>query len=76
MGLFFAFLGGSVLLLSVISAVNLSAPPPTTSSLRHALTSALVALFGVPAGHVLFHLVFGSLGALALWFGIKLRQSS
>ncbi|MCX5869315.1 MAG: hypothetical protein NTY00_01515 [Deltaproteobacteria bacterium] len=74
--LFFISLGALGLLAFAISIVNVSPPPPTASPLRSGLANLLVSLFGVPAGHLVFHTVFALGSAFMVWLSIKVRSAN
>ncbi|MBB6560036.1 hypothetical protein HNP48_002708 [Acidovorax soli] len=72
---FFAVVGGGVFVFSAWGALTLAAPPPTPSLLRGAMAQALQAALGTPAGWVVYHLLWATLGAGVAWVGVRvLRQ--
>lgn len=76
-GGFMATVGAVILVFSLLDVYQLKDPTSTatTSKVRFLLAQMSIALFGAPAGYVVYNLAWALGGAGLLYLGVKILQS-
>lgn len=73
-GGFIATVGAVILVFSLLDVYQLT-DPTSTATVRILLAQMSIALFGAPAGYVVYNLALALGGAGMLYLGVKILQS-